>query len=316
MKSVAFFSEIQFTGKYPTNFPNARTDVAWQIFMDADHYCIYNPDTWGDEVLYDVGIIILPKTNLPHYDYFKNLPCDKIFVMQEGPNWYWQDWSITDQILYLNFINSDVVTGLLCHNISDISYYSGLTKHPVFVLQTAICENALINRQPWPIEQRKNAIIGGNMVSWYGGMDSFLVAKNFNVPIYCPTMGRAQADELKIEELNHIPYNTWSLWMGNLSNFKYAVHLMRTHAAGTFALNCAYYGIPCIGYYGLDTQEQCHPFTTVSDGDLFTAKKYATLLATDDEFYKDCADECRKSYDLQYSKEAWLKTEFAAKYLL
>ena len=35
--------------------------------------------------------------------------------------------------------------------------------------------------------------------------------------------------------------------------------MMRTHAAGTFALNCSYLGIPCIGYKGLDTQSTLHP---------------------------------------------------------
>ena len=43
---------------------------------------------------------------------------------------------------------------------------------------------------------------------------------------------------------------------------------MRTHAAGTFAMNCGFHGIPCVGYNGLDTQEILHPPTTVDIGDL------------------------------------------------
>ncbi len=60
---------------------------------------------------------------------------------------------------------------------------------------------------------------------------------------------------------------------------------MRTHAAGTFALNCAYLGIPCIGYKGLDTQEICHPDLTVDIGDLTQAKKLLERLKNDEEFY-------------------------------
>jgi hypothetical protein len=43
--------------------------------------------------------------------------------------------------------------------------------------------------------------------------------------------------------------------MKQLSTFKYAIHLMPTAAAGTFSLNCAYFNIPCISNYKLDTQQ-------------------------------------------------------------
>ena len=71
---------------------------------------------------------------------------------------------------------------------------------------------------------------------------------------------------------------------------------MRTHAAGTFALNCAYLGIPCIGYKGLDTQEKCHPSLTVELGDLVTAKKMLTLLKTDKHFYDLCSKTAKENY--------------------
>ena len=70
---------------------------------------------------------------------------------------------------------------------------------------------------------------------------------------------------------------------------------MPTHAAGTFALNCAYWGIPCIGYKGLDTQH-LHPSLTVDFGDLHTAKILASKLKNDDDFYKSCSEECKTNY--------------------
>jgi hypothetical protein len=77
---------------------------------------------------------------------------------------------------------------------------------------------------------------------------------------------------------------------------------MRTHAAGTFALNCAYLGIPCIGYKGLDTQEICHPNLTVEIGDLVTAKKLITLLK-DKDYYKEQSQIAINNYKNNYTEE-------------
>jgi hypothetical protein len=82
---------------------------------------------------------------------------------------------------------------------------------------------------------------------------------------------------------------------------------MRTHAAGTFALNCAYLGIPCIGYKGLDTQEICHPSTTVDIGDLGHARKIARELKTNKEYYRNCSKIAKFNYEQHYKEEKWLK---------
>ena len=84
---------------------------------------------------------------------------------------------------------------------------------------------------------------------------------------------------------------------------------MRTHAAGTFALNCAYLGIPCIGYEGLDTQANCHPDCTVKVGDLSHAKQIAKKLRNDEKFYLYCSNYAKKMYNELYHenkfKETW-----------
>jgi len=79
---------------------------------------------------------------------------------------------------------------------------------------------------------------------------------------------------------------------------------MRTHAAGTFAMNCGFHGIPCIGYEGLDTQEILHPLTTVKVGDLDEAKRVAEKLKTE-KFYKLCVDTMDKRFKQSYTEEAW-----------
>ena len=137
-------------------------------------------------------------------------------------------------------------------------------------------------------------IIGGNMVRWYGGFDSYIVAQEFDMPVYAPSMGRKidREDEM---DITHLPYMDWSEWIKALSQFHVGIHMMPTHAAGTFTLNCAFHGIPCIGYKGLDTQEELHPLLSVDDGDIETAKQLANKLK-DDSFYQECSTMCRENY--------------------
>jgi hypothetical protein len=71
-------------------------------------------------------------------------------------------------------------------------------------------------------------------------------------------------------------------------------------------MNCAFHGIPCIGYKGLDTQEILHPLTTVEVGDLDGAVTVAKKLKTN-KFYKLCNETALKRFEEYYTKEAWKK---------
>ena len=148
-------------------------------------------------------------------------------------------------------------------------------------------------------------IIGGNFVSWYGGFDSYIVAREIENPISAPSMGRKQEQENAIEDINYLPYLSWRDWINCLSQYNIGVHLMRTHAAGTFAMNCGFHGIPCIGYKGLDTQEILHPLTTVEVGDIEKAVDIARKLK-DEEFYNLCMETALKRFSAYYDEKAWL----------
>ena len=54
--------------------------------------------------------------------------------------------------------------------------------------------------------------------------------------------------EEQIEDITYTPYVQWREWIDVLSQYHVGVHLMPTIAAGTFAMNCAFHGIPVIGY--------------------------------------------------------------------
>jgi len=91
-----------------------------------------------------------------------------------------------------------------------------------------------------------------------------------------------------------------------LGNYNVGVHLMRTHAAGTFAMNCAWHGIPCVGYKGLDTQEILHPLTTVDAGNLDEAVRVVEKLK-DEKFYRLCNETIVKRFEQNYTEEKWKK---------
>ncbi len=288
---IAFFTEGQYQGKVTRNNLNMRTDLAWICSLEADHWNINQPPNQQ----YDLGIVIIPKKN-PQFDLNKiKQYCNKTAVMQEGPNWYWQDYPLSQQIWYYNTIQE--ADFMFVHNESDKRYYEGLTGKECKILPSLMIEDSI---KDLPQVERKDIIIGGNFCSWYGGFDSYIVAQEADCPIYIPSMGRKIEGEEQMENLNHLPYMNWVEWIKTLNNFKYGVHLMRTHAAGTFALNCAYLGIPCIGYEGLDTQEICHPYLTVKLGDLATAKEKLTLLKTDKEFYNKCSKIAKENYQKYY----------------
>ena len=292
---IAWFTEGGWSGKVQRNHPNMRNDMAWMHTLNVVHHPIEHlPSINNDE--YDIGIITIPKTNIQKLmqvdimEQFKRV-CKKVGTMQEGPHWYFQDYSMEQQIWFYNILME--LDFIWCHNEIDKKYYKGLTNKKCYVNQTLMLEET---ENGIPITVKKDsAIIGGNMVRWYGGFDSYIVAQEFDAPIYAPSMGIKIELEDQMENLTHLPYMNWVDWIVTLKQFKYAVHLMPTWAAGTFTLNCAYHGIPCIGYKGLDTQH-LHPSLSVDYGDLSSAKMLAKRLKIDEDFYNKCSTECKNLY--------------------
>jgi len=293
---VAFFTEMGFTGKVSRTHENMRTEFAWMCALNADHYNINQLPNQQ----YDLGIIIIPKKN-PNFNLQKlKTICKKVAVMQEGPHWYFQDYSLEKQVWYFNtLIESDII---FTHNKSDQVYYKGLTGHKdVRVMKSLMIEDAVGELKN---VERENVIIGGNFVNWYGGFDSYVVAQEVTDKVYAPSMGRKQQGEEHL--LTHLPYMNWKQWIHKLNEFKIGIHLMRTHAAGTFALNCAYLGIPCIGYKGLDTQMICHPDCTVDIADLSKAKEIAKMLRNDEDFYLYCSNIAKTKYKESFHEKSFI----------
>jgi hypothetical protein len=261
MDNIAFITEMGFSGKIPANHENMRTEFAWMYAMNADHHCIHQ---YQNIQGYDHVFVIFPKgklnlsaegskiANQPNpssillqSDLINKLKQHnkKVYYVQEGPTWWFNDYEVHDQILFYNMLSS--VDAIYAHNQHDMSFYKGLVPtQEVRVIQTLMIETLIQDIQH--VVQDK-VLIGGNFSRWYNGFQSYLVASEFNLPIWAQESHSKRDNEDQIDNLNHFPRMPWNQWMQQVSTFKYAVHLMPTVAAGTFALNCAYFGIPCIG---------------------------------------------------------------------
>jgi hypothetical protein len=290
---VAFFTEMGFHGKISRTHKNMRTEFAWMVALNADHYNLQQTP----EQEYDLGIVINSKNNPEHVDVARyKTKCKQVGVMQEGPFWYFQDYPLPNQVHYFNNLTSADI--IFVHNELDVTYFKGLTDHPdVRVLHSLMIEDPISNITP--AEKRTGVMIGGNFKSWYGGFDSFMLAKSITDEIYSPQMGRRQEGEEQLGIIQ-LPYMEWDQWISQLSKRKIGIHMMRTHAAGTFALNCSYLGIPCIGYRGLDTQRILHPELAVEDGDLLEAKRLVRKLDQDAEFFNHCSSQTQELYQKYY----------------
>tara|TARA_R110002153_G_scaffold272150_1_gene440515 strand:- start:49 stop:969 length:921 start_codon:yes stop_codon:yes gene_type:complete len=295
---IAVFTEMQFRGKIDREHKNMRTEFAWMVALDATHHHL--SDSLNPHMeKFDLGIAITPKNNPSsvNIEHLKTM-CDKVAIMQEGPFWLYQDYDLENQINYYNnLVESDII---FTHNEQDRKYYKGLTNHKdVRVLPSLMISDAV---GELPTEDRSGIMIGGNMVSWYGGFDSYMLANSVTDEIYQPKMGRALPNEQQLG-ITQLPYLQWSDWIRELNKRKMGVHMMRTHAAGTFALNCSYLGIPCVGYEELDTQRILHPNLSVENGDLETARELVKKLWNDLDFYKESCILTQQRYKEHYGEK-------------
>jgi len=299
---TAFLTESEWSGQVPPNCPNMRTEMAWQFALQSDHYNIHHYEAVKG---YDVVFIIFPKATVklnavglemttPGVDkditiYTKPVVetlkrnNHKVCIIQEGPTWIFNEYDVPTQFNFYNQLSeADVI---FAHNEHDTHFYKGLfpLTHVTFIPSLMIVNN---DTCPFVSIPEDKVIIGGNFCRWYGGFQSYLVATEFQCPIYVPTSHCKRKGEEQVPNLHHLPWVFWTKWMEQLSTFKYAVNLMPTIAAGTFSMNCAYYGIPCIGNEKVNTQIGLFPELSVDVDDIYSARKLAIQLQTSKDFYE------------------------------
>jgi len=308
--NIAFLSELGFNAKVNFLHPKLRTEGMWMFALQANHF---NLNDYNSVKGYDAVFIIFPKIGVnlnavgnemmgpsPGFDptiYSKPVVNtlknnNKIIcVIQEGPHWFFNDYEIITQFNYHNLLSS--VDYIFAHNECDINFYKGLfPEQKVNIIPSLMCTNNLDSINP--ISEQKS-IIGGNFCRWGGGFQSYVVASEFEVPIHVIIGHGKRRDEEKIPNLFISKWTMWENWMKFLSTFKYAVHLTPTVAAGSFSLNCAWFGIPCIGNEKIDTQRTLHPDLSVDIENIVHAKELAISLKNDKNFYEKCSNYCKNA---------------------
>jgi hypothetical protein len=312
---VAFLTEMNFRGKIPENHFNMRTEFSWIHALNADHFYIRD---WNVVCDYDVVMIIFPKGGVflnsegtcltndknRYSDVFSSTLVEdlkksnkKVCSVQEGPTWYVNDLNLEDQFNFYNRLSECDI--LFAHNEYDTKWYKGLFPgKQVEIMPTLMIEQLIKDIVPQP---ENKVIIGGNFSRWYGGFQSYIVADEFNCPKFVQTSHSSRPGEDQIPGLTVLPRMYWFDWIKTLSAFKYAVHLMPTVAAGTFSLNCAYFGIPCIGNIKVDTQRTCFPELSFEPEDIEGARLAAKRLYEDVDYFNSVRKNSKNKY-ANYSK--------------
>ena len=301
---IAFFTEAQYNGYVPRTNTNMRTDQAWICALKAMHYNVMQIPS--DE--YDIGIVIIPKEQNrkalaeQNYPLVSNLrtKCKLVFVMQEGTHWDWMEDSVNTMCWFYNqLMESDV---LLCHNDIDARYYSGITSKPCHVLPTLMIEDNL-----FIIHEKDDCVfVAGNWHQTYRGFDAWIIGREFELPMYAFKAGKYRTGEQEVTGMTYLPWIDWTKFMSELSKCKYGIQTYET-SAGQFPLNCAYLGIPCIGYNQVDTQRLLHPELSVEVGDVYSARLLANKLKNDREMYEACSSQCMQLYNEMYTETKFLE---------
>lgn len=300
---ICFFSENGHKGLINRSANYLRTEFAWQAALAATHEPLH---ALTDDV-YDAGVLIIPKKLGLDIDKVRS-KCKKLYIMQEGPHDYFQNYGAEAQALFLKCM--DAADVLLCHNEYDKKYYEGLWDKPVYVNKTLLLEDSVAHIDIVPRNQRDGVMIGGTFCQWYSGFDSYKVAKTLSKSVSAPKMGKYQEGEENLNDISYLPFEMLNQFLETLSVFEYGVHLMRPAAAGTFALNCARLGIPCIGYNHIDTQRKLFPKLSVDYGDVRAAMEVAHKLKTKQGFYEYIVKVALQAYVEHYSEESYMKQEW------
>lgn len=301
---IAFFSEGGYTGKVPRNIP-MRTDQAWVCALNAVHYCVFKLNEINES--YDIGVVIIPKEKNREHLANQNYPlidnirkyCTKVIIMQEGCHWDWMEDPVPTMVWFYNqLLEADM---LLCHNDADVHYYAGITDKPCTILPTLMIEDNI------KIADKEDRVfVAGNWHLTYRGFDAWVISNEFDLPKYGFKSGKFKAGE-EVNGINYLPWMDWYTFMYELSKCKYGIQTYQS-SAGQFPLNCAYLGIPCIGYKGLDTQELCHPDLTIEIGNLKGAKNLVKELRNNQEFYVYCSQISKQKYKQHFHEDIFNTT--------
>ncbi len=313
-------SEMGFEGYFPVNYPNLRVLETQLLYLESYHLPIHKILTEGKKykgnLLYNIGKGGFEKPYISDlYHNYHNIVSllqekfDKIYIYQDGEIGWWNQVDTRLQAWWYNQLRA--ANGILVPNSTDIPFYKGLfPDKEIKVIRSVMTDEGLDKTKFKPQENR--TIVTGPLTREYNGFSQVLIAHNADMPIDIPPMGESRMPKDSWEMapnlgINYLNYMSWVDWMYNLSRYKIGYMMSAATASGSFALNCAYLGIPCIGDKRADTQSILFPDLAI---DVFDNKKALDLtlkLKKDLDFYIEVSNKAKRLYKKEFTKEKMLK---------
>jgi hypothetical protein len=313
-------SEMGFEGYFPVNYPNLRVLETQLLYLEAYHLpiqkIITEGKTYKGSLLYNIGKGDFEKPYISDlYHNYHNIvgllqeKFEGVYIYQDGEIGWWNQVDTRLQAWWYNqLIASD---GILVPNSTDISFYKGLfPDKKIKVIRSVMTDEGLDKTKFKPKENR--TIVTGPLTKEYNGFSQLLLAHNLDMPVDIPPMGESRMPKDSWEMapnlgVNYLQYMSWAEWMYNLSRYKIGYMMSAATASGSFALNCAYLGIPCIGDKRADTQSILFPDLAI---DVFNNEKALELtfkLKNDLDFYIEVSNKAKRLYKQEFTKEKMLK---------
>ena len=313
-------SEMCFEGYFPVNYPNLRVLETQLLYLEAYHLPIHkilnDGKTYKGSILYNIGKGGFEKPYISDlYHNYHNVVSllqekfDEIYIYQDGEIGWWNQVDTRLQAWWYNQLRAS--NGILVPNSTDIPFYKGLfPDKEIKVIRSVMTDEGLDKTKFKPQENR--TIVTGPLTREYNGFSQVLIAHNADMPIDIPPMGESRMPKDSWEMapnlgINYLNYMSWVDWMYNLSRYKIGYMMSAATASGSFALNCAYLGIPCIGDKRADTQSILFPDLAI---DVFDNKKALDLtlkLKKDLDFYIEVSNKAKRLYKKEFTKEKMLK---------
>ena len=313
-------SEMGFEGYFPVNYPNLRVLETQLLYLEAYHLPIQKilteGKTYKGSLLYNIGKGGFEKPYISDlYHNYHNVVAqlkekfEEVYIYQDGEIGWWNQVDTRLQAWWYNqLIASD---GILVPNSTDISFYKGLfPDKKIKVIRSVMTDEGLDKTKFKPKENR--TIVTGPLTKEYNGFSQLLLAHNLDMPVDIPPMGESRMPKDSWEMapnlgVNYLQYMSWAEWMYNLSRYKIGYMMSAATASGSFALNCAYLGIPCIGDKRADTQSILFPDLAVDVFDNEKALKLTFKLKNDLDFYIEVSNKAKRLYKQEFTKEKMLK---------
>ena len=312
-------SEMGFEGYFPTNYPNLRVLETQLMYLEAYHLplqkIITEGKTYKGSLLYNIGKGDLKKQYISNLYYnhhnIVNLlkeKFEKVYIYQDGETGWWNQTDVKLQVWWYNQLDS--ADGILVPNSTDISFYKGLFPNKEIKVIRSVMTDEGLDKTKFKLKEDRT-IITGPLTREYNGFSQLLLAHNLDMPIDIPPMGESRmpkdswemADNLGV---NYLQYMTWAEWMYNLNRYKVGYMMSAATASGSFALNCAYLGIPCIGDKRADTQRILFPDLAIDIMDNAKALELTIKLKNNLAFYNEVSIKAKQIYNSEFTKEKML----------